>query len=219
MTDDDVQQQSSPGAWQVVGTVLTILVVIGLGVLLWEEGLKDRVVAKNLGQVAPGIYRSGQISGHVIGPTLRDKGIDVIVSMNTEENDPDDLAEKAAARARGVERYEFNLRGDGTGDPRMYVEGLTALARARERGQTVLIHCHAGSERTGGMVGLYRVLFEGKSAGEAVPEMLRYKHDPGRNPDLIPYLNAHVGEIAAALVDRGVLPSVPEPLPRFPMPD
>ena len=185
--------------------------------VVWNDALRPRLVAKNFDAVEPGLYRSGQISRHLIAPTLRSHGIDAIVNMNEEPGDPDEAAEVRAAAALGIDRRTFNLRGDGTGDPQMYVRGLTMLVNARRAGQTVLVHCSAGSERTSGVIGLYRVLFEGWFPANAVPEMFAHKHDPRRNPDLLPYLNAHVGEIARGLVDAGVLDRVPDPLPVFPV--
>ena len=204
-------------AWELAKVVLTVVAVVGVCVWLWADVFRPRLTAKNFGEVEPGLYRSGQVSRHVIGPTLRGRGIDLIVSMNTEDGDPDDVAEKAAARSLGIPRVEYNLRGDGTGDPRMYVKGLVSLVTARRAGETVLVHCSAGSERTSGVIGLYRVLFEGWDPKDAVPEMFAFRHDPRRNPDLLPYLNAHVGEIAQGLVDAGLLDRVPDPLPVFPV--
>ena len=210
-------KQTRPALRVVTGS-LAALAAIAFAVLLWEEGLKDRATYKNLARVEPGLWRSGQISAHAIGPALRRVGPDLIVSLS-----PDNLAnphnhnaaEARAARVAGVRREHVDLRGDGTGDPREYVDALTLIADARDRGETVLVHCWAGSERTGGVIALWRVLFRGEDPAVAVREMSDHGHDVEGGP-LVDYLNRHLPEIAAALADRGVLERVPDPLPEFP---
>ena len=205
-------------ALRVVPVALVVVAVLAFAVLLWEEGLKDRATYKNLAQVEPGLWRSGQISAHAIGPALRRVGPDLIISLS-----PDNLANPAnhnaaearAARVAGVRREHVDLRGDGTGDPREYVDALTLIADARARGDTVLVHCWAGSERTGGVVALWRVLFRGEKPAVAVREMSDHGHDVEEGP-LIDYLNRHLPDIAAALVERGVLDRLPDPPPEFP---
>ena len=80
----------------------------------------------------------------------------------------------------------------------------------------MLVHCHTGSQRTGGAVAYYRMLVEGRPAPEAYAEMVRFGHDPRDNPDLVPYLNAHMRELADILVARKVIDHAPDPLPVLP---
>ncbi len=44
-------------------------------------------------------------------------------------------------------------------------------------------------------------------------EMFRNGHNPAENTLLIPYLNEHMGEMANLLVEKGVIASVPNPIP------
>ena len=197
--------------WPVVGVVAAL----GFGVLLWEEGLEGRATYKNLDQVEPGLYRSGQVSRFSVGPALRRIDADVIVSLSPDNpENPHNVAEFEAARHMGVERHHVNLRGDGTGDPQEYVDALAHIHDAREKGKTVLVHCWAGSERTSGAAALWRVLVRGESPEDAVAEMPRYGHDLEEGV-LVDYLNDNVAAIAAGLVERGVIDRVPDPLPVF----
>ncbi|MEM1012829.1 MAG: hypothetical protein AAGI46_11490 [Planctomycetota bacterium] len=194
-----------------------ITTVVGLaGVVLWEEGIEHRVTTKNVGLVEPGLYRSGQISRFMIGPAIDNLELDVIVSLSIDNPDnPHNVAEFEAARAAGVERYHVNLRGDGTGDPTEYVDALAYIVEARKADKTTLVHCWAGSERTGGLTALYRTLIRGETWGEdLVSELRDYGHDVDRGV-LIDYLNEHVETIAQSLVDRGVIEALPETLPVF----
>ena len=196
--------------------VAAVVLAIAFIVLVWERGLDERTTSKNLGEVEPGFYRSGQISQHMIGPTLSKLDIDTVISLSPDNPDnADNMAEYNAAKSLGLERYHVQLRGNGTGNPDEYVKALAHLIEAKQHGHTVLVHCSAGSERTGGLVALYRTLFLGMPADEAVVEMAEFKHDADENSPLIAYLNENVEYIAGELVRLGVLPAVPETLPHF----
>ena len=68
--------------------------------------------------------------------------------------------------------------GNGTGDPAHVVEALVAIHDAIGRGDQVLVQCAAGSERTGGVIYLYRTLVLGESPDAAYAELLGYGHRP-----------------------------------------
>lgn len=200
-----------------IATIVTILIIVGVAIWLWTEVFRPRLGVKNLALVEPGLYRSGQMTQHIAGPALREMDIDVIIAMSLEREDhPGQSAEVRAAEALGIERHVFPLAGDGTGDSNAYVDALVVLVDAQSQQKTTLVHCTAGAQRTSGVIALYQVLFQARHPASAVAEMRRHRHDPTRNTALIPYLNANIGDIAAGLVERGVLAQVPDPLPQFP---
>ncbi len=209
----DTQTQKGIGF---VKPALSLLVAAGLAVTLYEKGLEDRVEMKNLGLVEPGLWRSGQFSRFMVGPALAYVEPDLIVSLSEDKStNADNMAEKAAAASAGIERVHVSLKGDGTGDPMEYVTALGYVIDARREGKTVLVHCYAGSERTGGMIALYRTLVQGRPADEAIlDELSGYKHDV-EDGVLIDYLNANVETIATELHARGHLAEIPRPLPHF----
>jgi hypothetical protein len=210
---------TNPRRGSTLTLVLVALVTIGLGVVVWEEGLEDRATFKNLSEVGPDLYRSGQLTRFTVGPALRRLQPDHIVVLGSnDKDDPNHVAERAAAASLGIPQSYHPLAGDGLGDPYSYVSGLAKMHEVRQRGERVLVHCWAGSERTGGFVALYRTLFHGHPADEAVAEMHRFGHDDDETV-LIDYLNENVGLIASSLVDLGVLAAVPDPLPVFPRPE
>lgn len=192
--------------------VVAALVVTGIGA--WAGGLKYHFIAKRFGEVRPGlIYRSGQISPPMIEKTLHRHGIELVVSLCAENQaDPAQVAERAAVADLGIERQVFPLEGDGTGDIDNYARAIAAMDEAADRGRPVLVHCSAGTYRTGGVVAAYRLLVEGADPGAVWSELKRYNWKE-KNPILPEYLNRNMDALARELVDMGVIDAVPDPLP------
>src|SRR5215469_2630596 len=144
----------------------------------------------NFGVVEPGrIYRSGQISRHVIRRTLADNHIGVIIDLSSRwEATPDAKAERVVAHDLGIERINLTLLGNGTGDPNIYPKVIEDIIRGNREGKAVLVHCQSGAQRTGGVVATYRILVEGQAPEQAFTEMERYGHSPHSNPKLIPFI-------------------------------
>ncbi len=204
-------------AWWVVG-----ILVVFVGVALWLVGKNnhwfDRWIPNRFRVIDQGhIYASGQISRYLIRDVLVDHHIGVDISLCAEDiaSDPDEVAERTATRELGVTLLEYPLAGDGTGDINQYVKAITAMVKANRAGQGVLVHCYSGVERSGACTAFYRVLIEGWTTQRAVEELKANHWTQSRNPKMLPYLNEHVGELAAGLVAQGVLAKVPQPLPRF----
>ena len=179
--------------------------------------IRDRFVPKRWGVVVDGkIYRSGQLSRHLVKQVLEKHHIQKVVDLTFDN--PDDAnhsAEIAAIAELGIERRLCPLDSDGTGDVHIYAQAVSAVAAAARQGKPVLVHCVAGAQRTGGVVALYRLLIEGRSPAFVLDEMQKYKYDPRRSPRLQEYLNAHIAEIAEDLVRDGTIERVPTPLPKL----
>lgn len=181
----------------------------------WVRDLRDQFLPKRWGVVEPGrIYRSGQISAHLIKQTLAEHRIGRVVDL-TFDNPKDRYheAELAAIAELGIERELFPLISDGTGDVAIYAGAVAAVAEAERAGTPVLVHCAAGTQRTGGVVALYRLLVQKKAPAEVLAEMRTYKYDPHQSPRLMAYLNEHMRELAQELVRLGTIGEIPEPLP------
>ena len=195
--------------------VLVVLVVIG-GLVVWNQ-VKDRFIPRRWGVVEPGrVFRSGLLSKELVKRTLQKHGIGVVVSLINEERDrPDQDAERRVCAELGIRRVVLPLAGNGTGDITRYADAIEAILQARRESKPVLVHCVAGVSRTGGVIAMYRVLIEKRSPAEAYEEMCDYGYDGDHRPELLAYLNRHMGELAAMLVARGILDRVPNPLPRL----
>lgn len=208
-----VLRPSRRGAW-LVGAVLVAIAAA----VLWEQVLEDRFIPKRFGAVIPGVlYRSGQISRHLIDDVLTEHHIGAIVDMQGIDPDsPDQQAEIETAKRRNVELVRCPLRGDGTGDIHSYAQAVAAIDRCQRAGTPVLVHCAAGAQRTGGAVAAYQMLVRGESPETVYAGMKAYGWKPGHDETLVRYLNEHMAELARLLAEEGVIARVPNPLPRLP---
>jgi protein-tyrosine phosphatase len=195
--------------------LVVALLAVAAAILVWDA-VKYRFIAKRFGAVIPGrVYRSGQISKWMLDETIAEHGIAVIVDLQGVDPESEDQKyEIAAAERLGVELLRFPLAGDGTGDIARYADAVEAMAESERADRPVLVHCAAGSQRTGGAIASYRLLVRGDSPEVAFSELKRFEWDP--ESPLVGYLNSHMAELANMLVERGVIESVPDPLPQLP---
>jgi protein tyrosine/serine phosphatase len=183
--------------------------------LLYDHVLKDRLFPKRFGEVAEGVYRSGQIHPRLIEQILADKQISKVIDLRYWEELPEMLAERDAISKLGIEGERYPLNGNGTGNVEHYIAALLSLHESVQAGEPVLVHCAAGSQRTGGVFAAYRTLVQGVPADQAVAEMQQYDWDPKKDQVLLDYLNQHIGRIALELSLAGVIAEVPAQLPVF----
>lgn len=193
------------------------LLLLAGGVTWWEAGGNDRFVPKRFGVVVPGkIYRSGQISKWLIEDVLLSHNIDVIVDFTGFDwNDEFQQYELSVAWKHKIAVNRFAQSGDGTGDIKNYAQALKVVRDCELAGRPVLVHCAAGSQRTGAAIAFYRILVQGKHPDEALREMRRYDCDPESNGRLITYINSHMEELAKLLVELKVIKEMPHEIPQL----
>jgi protein tyrosine/serine phosphatase len=207
--------------WSLRKLLVIVAVLLAAAVIAVNHesitAVRDRFVPKRWGVVEEGkIFRSGQLSAPLVKQMLQSHKIELVVDLTFDNpNDRNHVAELAAIDELGIERKLCPLLSDGTGDVHIYARAVSAVAEAARQGKPVLVHCAAGTQRTGGVVALYRMLVQGKSAVFAFAEMQQYKYDPHYSPRLLNYLNEHIAEIAADLMQDGTIECVPDPLPRL----
>ena len=189
--------------------------VAGIGVGLWVFLVRDRVVPKRFGVVVAGeIYRSGQISRYLIADVIDRYQIGTIVDLNGfDPNDADQQAEVTVSRLKGVRHCCFPLRGNATGKIAHYADALEAIVGSQRSRIPVLVHCYAGTQRTGACISFYRLLVLKDRPENVYQELVRYGWDAGSDQVLIEYVNSHLRELAALLVQRHVLDRVPDAVP------
>lgn len=200
-----------------------LLVALGIGLLgaglyWWYDGGRYMFIPRRFDAVEDGIiYRSAQLHRRLIEDVLVEHGIQVIVDM--EPDDPHDLDEQAEARIAkqlGIRKVDLlTLDGSGRGDPTDYVKALREMVQAKRTGTPILVHCAAGTQRTGTVVALYRMLFQEWDGPRAYAEYMSFRRNRPDRGHISAYLDRHTQAIAEALVRDGLLDAVPDPLPRF----
>jgi protein tyrosine/serine phosphatase len=212
-------QSAKSGRRRTRWVIAAIAILIGVIAANHRQvtALRDRFIPKRWGVVEEGkIYRSGQLSRQLVRETLEAHGIQTVVDLTWDDpSEPNHVAELAAIAERRIERKLCPLQPDGTGDVHIYAQAVAAVARAAREGKPVLVHCAAGTQRTGGVVAFYRLLVEGKSPEFTFAEMRKYHYDPRHSPKLLRYVNEHIAEIAEDLVRDGIIERIPAPLPRL----
>ena len=106
---------STPSRRRFVWLAALVGLIAG-GIALWTEVIRDRVIAKRWGVVEEGhIYRSGQVSRHLIESQLKEHGIRVVVDlMGDDPGNREQPYERAVIERLGIELVKCPLIGDGT---------------------------------------------------------------------------------------------------------
>lgn len=173
-----------PDRFKSARLVAAAALIVGLGAFLWTKAVAPNLFPKNFGVVDEGkVYRSGELTPAAFKLLRERHGIKTIIDLGTHEpGTADENREKRTAQLLGITRHVFNLEGDSTGNPNEYVEALRLMTDPAN--QPVLVHCGAGSERTGMAVVLYRHITQGTPIDEAYQECKDFSHNPKRNPRL-----------------------------------
>lgn len=185
---------------------ITFSVVLILVVALLDEFVKPRIFPKRFGVVIEdSLFRSGRIHHSLLPKVLAENQIDSIVTLTHEVPSKAYQAhERSIAESMGVNLVRFPLDGNGTGNVSSYIGALKYVYDELSNDRRVLVHCAAGSERTGGFMFFYQTLILKQNEKDAYTEMRKYKFDPERNLALLPYLEDTLPEVAEALADHGV---------------
>lgn len=162
--------------WALIGVAIA-----GLGIWAWDELIKPSVMIKRFGVVTEGkVYRSGELTPSALAKVVREHGIRTEVDLGTFRDDPAGETRMAkAATAAGITRYSFHLFGDATGDPNEYLQALQLINDPKN--QPVLVHCGAGTHRTGCAIVLYRTIVEGQDFQAALREAEEFDYVPDKH--------------------------------------
>lgn len=179
------------------------------------KALRDRFKPKRWGAVEHGrLYRSGQLHRHLVRKTLHQHRIEVVIDLTgLKPHDPNQLAEQAAIRELGITAYRFPMRGDGTGDLDVVARALATLGASLDAGKTTLVHCAAGSQRTGTIIAIHRLLAQGHCPRAVLAHLRAFGWRPQRDREMLDFVNAHLPYFAERLGRSGAVPEHPHPVP------
>ena len=192
-----------PGRGPSLGQLIVIGLMVTLAIVGYRNLIHPNIFPKRFAVVVPGeIYRSGKLTTAALNKVVRKHGIKTIVDLgawveDTPANRRANQREQHAAEALGAERHVFQLIGDATGDPNDYADALRLVLDPTNH--PVLVHCGAGTERTGCLIAMYRMHTEGMSLDEAYAEAERAGHSGSRNPHLRTVLETWSGPILESL--------------------
>jgi tyrosine-protein phosphatase SIW14 len=143
-----------------------------------EEILSDNI--RNFHKVSDGIYRSAQPNKN--GMELLDiTGVKTVINLRKYHSDAYE------AKNTSLTLMRLKMNAGKIGDENI-IEALTLIKNSEK---PVLIHCWHGSDRTGAVVAMYRIIFEGYSKEEAIKELReeRYGYHESIYGNIIKYIN------------------------------
>jgi protein tyrosine/serine phosphatase len=116
-------------------------------------------------QIAPGIYRGSQPETAEDYRDLREMGIKTVVNLRDDwdPTEPKKLAEQ------GIRHRRFPLGTFSYPDDETVFGALQSMSEPSL--QPIYVHCQYGKDRTGLIVGMYRVIHQGWTREEAYKEM------------------------------------------------
>ncbi len=180
---------------RLIASVLVLLVLLA-GIIWYADDGHELFWPKRWGVVQQdAIYRSGEPLPVATGRAVKAHGIRTIIDLGAHTpGTEEEIAAQQTAEELGVTRYRFGLIGDATGDPNDYVAALHLMNDPAN--QPVWVHCAAGSERTGMLIALHRIINEGWDVDRAYDETHQYDHHD--NPYLRKMLDRWLPEIERA---------------------
>lgn len=144
-----------------------LLLLLSLAATAQAQELSTGV--PNFREVAPGVYRGGHPTAEGWG-FLKEKGVKTVVRLHLSSEGDDKEAAALGMTVIDASGPPSTLK-DVFGAPKPERLKLAVAALNDESLRPVYVHCLHGEDRTGLIVGLYRVLHEGRTKAEAYQEM------------------------------------------------
>jgi len=138
----------------------------------WATSLSVNKGLPNLNRINSALYRSAQPTkqgleflSHQPRLYLLDQPIKTVLSLRTFHDDPDVMPSSSALK---YEQIRFNTWHPEHEDILKFLRIVTT-----PEFQPVLVHCQHGSDRTGMMIAIYRIVVDGWSKEQAKQEMVQ----------------------------------------------
>ncbi len=139
-----------------------IFVIAGTQLLSAQssDSILTEINIKNLHKVDSGVYRSKQPNKEQF-IALENGGIREVLNLRRLHSD------NKEAENTNLKLYHIKVRAEAIKEQHL----LQVLKIIKNREGDILIHCHHGSDRTGAVIAMYRIVFQGWSKEEAINEM------------------------------------------------
>ena len=150
---------------------------LSVGLSILGGGLGCARLLYNFGEVEPArIYRAAQPSPLFLRWLVKHEQIRTLVNLRGKTQG----YESAFAARHGLRVHSFNLSSRRAPSDAEVQRFLAILADPANH--PILVHCRNGADRTGYMLGIYRVQVSGWTADRAAAEMTRYFQLRAHNP-------------------------------------
>ena len=127
----------------------------------WARPIDGKAGLPNFHQVDGNLYRGAQPK-EMGFPELKKMGIRTVINLRTWHSD------RKKCKEAGLDYLKISVQAWEPEEEEV-VEFLRAVTRPDR--QPVFLHCQHGADRTGMMVGVYRIVVQGWSKEEAIKEM------------------------------------------------
>jgi protein tyrosine/serine phosphatase len=205
----------------VVLAVVAVVAAVGL----YAAAVRENLAPKNFGVVDEGrVYRSGQLTPSAMRMVHDKYHLKTVIDLGSYwhggavANPRGEQRNQEVADALHMTRYVLPLEGDGTGNLNQYILALRLMTDPAN--QPVLVHCGAGSERTGVAMALYENAAHDRPLEEGLKDTTHFRHDPRRNPHVEEVVRTYGAAIVKAFKSGAQLDDpaagathLPSPLP------
>ena len=146
--------------------LLSLLLGVIFSISIFSQNLKVEKITlpdselTNLYKIDSGVYRSEQPS-HEDFKALEKYGIGEALNLRNRHSDDDEAA------GTNVKLHRVKTKAHSINEEQL----IEALRIIKNRKAPIVIHCHHGSDRTGAVCALYRVVFQNVSKEDAIHEM------------------------------------------------
>lgn len=114
----------------------------------------------NLYKIDSGVYRSEQPS-YTDFKALEKYGIREVLNLRNRHSDDDE------AKGTKLKLHRLKMKAHSVSEEQL----IHALRIIKNRKGPIVFHCHHGSDRTGAVCAMYRIVFQGASKQKAIQEM------------------------------------------------
>lgn len=141
--------------------IFTSFILLCTNIVAQSDNVKTPLPdIKNLHKVDQGVYRCSQPNKEQF-LELEKIGFKEILNLRRYHSDNKDAVDTQLVL------HHIKIRAEAVNEKHL----LKALSIIKKRKGAILIHCHHGSDRTGAVVAMYRIVFQGWTKQQAIEEM------------------------------------------------